>query len=177
MDLSMVQARTRTDGFTTAIAPQHPSILVVAALQAWWVSLCIWPLDNVNPAHAMQVRERFATNGYVIFYGAVHEDTINSWRTIARQTEGWFDDEVNDMIMMRENHHGHSVTSRATHNVKVSGLLSHEPHTTYNCRACYLSSHTQRKRVGPVISRVTHNVTNNSTHLLIGQIFFLSKSI
>jgi hypothetical protein len=89
MDLSMVQARTRTDGFTTAIAPQHPSILVVAALQAWWVSLCIWPLDNVNPAHAMQVRERFATNGYVIFYGAVHEDTINSWRTIALTRGGY----------------------------------------------------------------------------------------
>jgi hypothetical protein len=147
MDLPMAQARTRTDGFTTVIAPEHPSMLVAAALQAWWVSLCLWPLDmhaqclfsillppahptNGNPAHAMQVRERFATNGYVIFYGAVHEDTINSWRTIARQTEGWFNDEVNDMIMMRENHHGHSVTSRATHNVKVSGQLSHEPHTT-----------------------------------------------
>jgi hypothetical protein len=115
MDLPMAQARTRTDGFTTVIASEHPSMLVAAALQAWWVSLCLWPLDmhaqclfsillppahptNGNPAHAMQVRERFATNGYVIFYGAVHEDTINSWRTIARQTEDWFDDEVNDMI-------------------------------------------------------------------------------
>ncbi|KAE8975602.1 hypothetical protein PR001_g25653, partial [Phytophthora rubi] len=45
----------------------------------------------------MQVRERFATKGYVIFYGAVHVDTINSWRSIARQIDGWFEEEVNDM--------------------------------------------------------------------------------
>jgi len=106
MDLPMAQARTRTDGFTTVIASEHPSMLVAAALQAWWVSLCLWPLDmhaqclfsillppahptNGNPAHAMQVRERFATNGYVIFYGAVHEDTINSWRTIALTRGGY----------------------------------------------------------------------------------------
>ncbi|KAE9010625.1 hypothetical protein PR001_g16122 [Phytophthora rubi] len=45
----------------------------------------------------MQVRERFATKGYVIFYGAVHDDTIKSWRSIARQTNGWFEEEVIDM--------------------------------------------------------------------------------
>ncbi|KAE8882129.1 hypothetical protein PF005_g27786 [Phytophthora fragariae] len=45
----------------------------------------------------MQVRERFATKGYVTFYGAVHVDTINSWRSIARQIDGWFEEEVNDM--------------------------------------------------------------------------------
>ncbi|KAE9286058.1 hypothetical protein PR003_g26419 [Phytophthora rubi] len=45
----------------------------------------------------MQVRERFSTKGYVIYYGAVHDDTINVWRSIARQTDGWFEEEVNDM--------------------------------------------------------------------------------
>jgi hypothetical protein len=55
-----------------------------------------------------------------------------------------------------------AIISRATHNVQYW--------------VCYLTSSTQRT-VGPVISRVTHNVTNNSTHLLIGQIFFLSKPI
>ncbi|KAE9305795.1 hypothetical protein PR003_g21399 [Phytophthora rubi] len=45
----------------------------------------------------MQVRARFSTKGYVIFYGAVHDDTINVWRSIARQTDGWFEEEVNDM--------------------------------------------------------------------------------
>ncbi|KAE8970895.1 hypothetical protein PR001_g27066 [Phytophthora rubi] len=44
----------------------------------------------------MHVRERFATKGYVVFYGAVHDDTINVWRSIARQTDGWFYDEMND---------------------------------------------------------------------------------
>ncbi|KAE9264468.1 hypothetical protein PF008_g32113, partial [Phytophthora fragariae] len=44
----------------------------------------------------MHVRERFATKGYVNFYGAVHDDMINVWRSIARQTDGWFYDEMND---------------------------------------------------------------------------------
>ncbi|KAE9295087.1 hypothetical protein PR003_g24105 [Phytophthora rubi] len=44
----------------------------------------------------MHVRERFATKGYVIFYGADHDDTINVWWSIARQTDGWFYDEMND---------------------------------------------------------------------------------
>ncbi|KAE8882978.1 hypothetical protein PF005_g27657 [Phytophthora fragariae] len=33
---------------------------------------------HCNLTEVMQVRERFATKGYVIFYGAVHVDTINS---------------------------------------------------------------------------------------------------
>ncbi|KAE8966334.1 hypothetical protein PR001_g28342 [Phytophthora rubi] len=45
----------------------------------------------------MQVREIFATKSYVIFDGAVHDNMINVWRSIARQTDGWFDEEVNDM--------------------------------------------------------------------------------
>ncbi|KAE8976253.1 hypothetical protein PR002_g25362 [Phytophthora rubi] len=44
----------------------------------------------------MHVRERFATKGYVIFYDAVHDDAINVWRSIARQTDGWFYDKMND---------------------------------------------------------------------------------
>ncbi|KAE9304276.1 hypothetical protein PF008_g22006 [Phytophthora fragariae] len=45
----------------------------------------------------MQGRERFATKGYVIIYGAVQDDTINVWRLIARLTDGWFEEEVTDM--------------------------------------------------------------------------------
>ncbi|KAE8976418.1 hypothetical protein PR002_g25316 [Phytophthora rubi] len=52
----------------------------------------------------MQGRERFATKGYVIIYGAVQDDTINVWRliarlwrSIARLTDGWFQEEVTDM--------------------------------------------------------------------------------
>jgi hypothetical protein len=55
-------------------------------------------LDDDNAHQVMQVRERFATKGYVIFYAAVHNDTINAWRSIARQADDWFSDEVNDMI-------------------------------------------------------------------------------
>jgi hypothetical protein len=47
----------------------------------------------------MQVRETFAREGYIIFYDAVPEDTINEWRASARQTrtEDWFTDVVHDL--------------------------------------------------------------------------------
>ncbi|KAE8904601.1 hypothetical protein PF002_g19364 [Phytophthora fragariae] len=47
----------------------------------------------------MQVRETFAREGYVIFYDAVSEDTIDEWRASARQTqtEAWFTDVVHDL--------------------------------------------------------------------------------
>ncbi|KAE8969333.1 hypothetical protein PR002_g27464 [Phytophthora rubi] len=59
----------------------------------------------------MQIRERFATKGYVVFEGAVHDDKINVWwliarlwqsiarlcRSIARLIDGWFEEEVTDM--------------------------------------------------------------------------------
>ncbi|KAE8953286.1 hypothetical protein PR001_g26160 [Phytophthora rubi] len=45
----------------------------------------------------MQGRERFATKGYVIIYGAIQDDTTNVWRLIARLTDGWFEEEVTDM--------------------------------------------------------------------------------
>ncbi|KAE9088084.1 hypothetical protein PF005_g25767 [Phytophthora fragariae] len=47
----------------------------------------------------MQVRETFAREGYVIFYDAVTEDTIDEWRASARQTqtEAWFTDVVHDL--------------------------------------------------------------------------------
>ncbi|KAE9337804.1 hypothetical protein PF008_g12358 [Phytophthora fragariae] len=44
------------------------------------------------------------TKGYVVFYGAVHDDKINVWlmiaclwRSIARIIDGWFEEEVTDM--------------------------------------------------------------------------------
>jgi hypothetical protein len=47
----------------------------------------------------MQVLETFAREGYVVFYDAVPEDTINEWRASARQTqtEDWFTDVVHDL--------------------------------------------------------------------------------
>ncbi|KAE9289715.1 hypothetical protein PR003_g25483 [Phytophthora rubi] len=52
----------------------------------------------------MQDRERFATKGYAIIYGAVRDDTIHVWRLIARLwrsivrlIDGWFEEEVTDM--------------------------------------------------------------------------------
>ncbi|KAE9263497.1 hypothetical protein PF008_g32352, partial [Phytophthora fragariae] len=120
----MVQARTGGNGcrlldlsIKGRLLLTKLAVTVLQAWQAWGVGLmslaigyaslhaysqfrCVArtqpPCHHCNLSEVMQVRERFATKGYVIFYGAVHVDTINSWRSIARQIDGWFEEEVND---------------------------------------------------------------------------------
>ncbi|KAE9274774.1 hypothetical protein PR003_g29511, partial [Phytophthora rubi] len=46
----------------------------------------------------MNIRQKFASDGSIIFFAAVAEEQANAWRTMARPVDIWFTD-ILDNIM------------------------------------------------------------------------------